>query len=155
MSGQKWTVGIFLNEVPADIFQLRILRTTDVALVKFYEAGFVGVGSSFPGGAIAVYTKEKDGNEEKPEKLRYVEYNGYSISKEFYNPDYNNKEIRQPLSDNRTTLYWNPDVYTDTETKSLKLNFFNNDFSRKFKVVVEGFDAAGKMVHIEKIIGDK
>lgn len=155
MSGQKWTVGIFLNEVPADIFQLRILRTTDVALVKFYEAGFVGVGSSFPGGAIAVYTKEKDGNEEKPEKLRYVEYNGYSISKEFYNPDYNNKEIRQPLSDNRTTLYWNPDVYTDIETKSLKLNFFNNDFSRKFKVVVEGFDAAGKMVHIEKIIGDK
>ncbi|MEI2739137.1 MAG: hypothetical protein V9F01_10155 [Chitinophagaceae bacterium] len=155
MSGQKWAVGIFLNEVPADIFQLRILRTTDVALVKFYEAGFVGVGSSFPGGAIAVYTKERDGNEEKPEKLRYVEYNGYSISREFYNPDYNNKEIRQFLSDNRTTLYWNPDVYTDAETKSVKLSFFNNDFSRKFKVVVEGFDAAGKMVHIEKIIGDK
>jgi hypothetical protein len=45
MSGQKWSVGIFLNEEPANISQLRILRVQDVALIKFYEAGFVGVGS--------------------------------------------------------------------------------------------------------------
>ncbi|MBC7874779.1 MAG: hypothetical protein H7Y01_12325 [Ferruginibacter sp.] len=154
MTGQKWLVGIFLNEVPTDITQLRILRVGDIALVKFYEAGFVGVGSGSPGGAIAVYTKEKFAKEEKPDKLNYAAYNGYSISKEFYNPDYNNKEMRPPASDNRTTLYWNPDVYTDTETKSLKMNFFNNDFSKRFKVVVEGFDAAGKLVHLEKIIGN-
>ncbi len=154
MSGQKWLVGIFLNEMPSNIFQLRILRVGDIALVKFYEAGFVGVGSGYPGGAIAVYTKEKLDNETKPDKLPYVEYNGYSISKEFYNPDYNSKDVRQPLSDKRTTLYWNPDLYTDTDTKSLKLNFFNNDFSKKFKVVVEGFDAAGKLVHLEQIVGN-
>lgn len=154
LSGQKWAVGIFLNEVPTDIAQLRLLRADNIALVKFYEAGFVGVGSGFPGGAVAVYTKEKFDDEEKPDKLPFVEYNGYSISKEFYSPDYNNKDIRQPTSDNRTTLYWNPDVYTDLETKTLKFNFFNNDFSKKFKVVVEGFDANGKLVHIEKIIGN-
>lgn len=154
MTGKKWLIGVFLNEIPADIFQLRILRTDDIALVKFYEAGFVGVGSGYPGGAIAVYTKEKDKNEEKPEKLAFVEYKGYSISKEFYQPDYNNAELKHPVSDNRTTLYWNPDVYTDSETKSVKLNFFNNDFSKKFKVVVEGFDANGKLVHVEKLIGN-
>jgi hypothetical protein len=154
MSGQKWAVGVFINEAPADIFQLRILRAIDIALVKFFEAGFVGVGSSFPGGAIAVYTKERSGNDDKPDKLSYVEYNGYSVSKEFYTPDYTNKETRPPSSDNRTTLYWNPDVYTDAEMKSVKFNFFNNDFSKKFKVVVEGFDAMGKLVHLEKIIGN-
>jgi hypothetical protein len=154
MSGQKWIVGIFLDEVPADINQLRVLRMDDVALVKFYEAGFVGVGSGSPGGALAVYTRDKSNRDEKPDKLSFVEYNGYSISKEFYTPDYNNKEIRPPSMDNRTTLYWNPDVYTDTETTLLKLNFFNNDFSKKFKVVVEGFDAAGKLVHLEKILGN-
>jgi hypothetical protein len=153
MTGQKWVVGIFLDEVPADINQLRVLRMDDVALVKFYEAGFVGVGSGSPGGALAVYTRDKSNRDQKPDKLNYVEYNGYSISKEFYTPDYNNKEIRHPARDNRTTLYWNPDVYTDAETSFLKLSFFNNDFSTKFKVVVEGFDAIGKLIHAEKIIG--
>jgi len=154
MTGRKWLVGVFLNEVPSDIFQLRILRTDDIALVKFYEAGFVGVGSSYPGGAIAVYTKEKDKNEEKPDKLPFVDYKGYSISKEFYNPDYNNAELKHPATDSRTTIYWNPDIYSDSETKSVKLNFFNNDFSKKFKVVIEGFDANGKLVHVEKILGN-
>jgi hypothetical protein len=151
MSGQKWPIGVFINEVPSDIFQLRLLRTQDIALVKFYEAGFVGVGSSFPGGALAVYTKEKDKNEEKPEKLSFVDYQGYSIIKQFYQPDYNNPNLKPP-SDNRTTLYWNPDIYTDAESKTMKLDFFNNDFSKRIKVVVEGFDANGKLVHVEKFL---
>ena len=154
ISGQKWAVGIFIDEAPASILQLRLLRADDLALVKFYEAGFVGVGSSFPGGALAVYTKERSNEDEKPDKLSFIEYKGYSIAKEFYTPDYSSKETKQVLTDNRTTLYWNPDVYTDTETKSVKLNFFNNDFSKKFKIVVEGFDAAGKLIHVEKRIGN-
>ncbi len=154
MSGQKWLVGLFLNEQPTEMSLLRTIRVKDVALIKFYEAGFVGVGSGSPGGALAVYTTEKFGNETKPEKLEFVEYNGYSITKEFYSPDYGNKDVKYPATDKRTTLYWNPDVITDAETKSVKLNFYNNDFSRKFKVVVEGFDAAGKLIHLEKIVGN-
>jgi hypothetical protein len=153
MSGQKWPVGIFVNEIPADINQLRILRADNVALVKFYEAGFVGVGSGSPGGALAIYTKEKS-SEYKPEKLSFVEYNGYSITKEFYKPDYSGDGKNHKELDNRTTLYWNPDVFTDAETQSVKFNFYNNDFSRKLKIVVEGFDATGKLIHLEKVIGN-
>lgn len=154
MNGQKWAVGVFLNESPAEISLLRTLRVQDVALIKFYEAGFVGVGSGSPGGAIAVYTKEKFEEEEPIDKLNHFEYNGYTITKEFYKPDYNAADAKRTVPDNRTTLYWNPDVYTDTETRSVKLNFFNNDFSKKFKIVLEGFDAAGKLIHLEKIIGN-
>jgi hypothetical protein len=154
MTGQKWAVGIFLNESPAEITLIRTLRVQDVALIKFYEAGFVGVGSGSPGGAICVYTKEKFKEDEKPDKLNHFEYQGYSITKEFYKPDYNSAEAKQTVPDNRTTLYWNPDVYTDSETKAVKLNFFNNDFSKKFKIVLEGFDAAGKLIHLEKIVGN-
>ena len=154
LTGQKWIVGVFLNEVPTQIGQLRTIRVQDVALIKFYEAGFIGSGSGSPGGAVVVYTKEKFKEEEKPDKLNNFVYNGYSITKEFYNPDYNGTDAKRTLPDNRTTLYWNPDVYTDTETKSVKLKFFNNDFSKKFKIVVEGFDANGKLIHQEKIIGE-
>ena len=154
MTGQKWAVGVFLNESPANIGLLRNIRMQDVALIKFFEAGFVGSGSAYPGGAVAVYTKEMFKEEQKPDKLNYFEYNGYSITREFYNPDYSPAGPKQPLTDNRTTLYWNPDVYTEAESKSVKLYFYNNDFSRRFKVVLEGFDAAGKLIHAEKIIGN-
>ncbi len=153
-SGQKWAIGIFLNEIPADVYQLRVMRTDDIALVKFFEAGFVGVGSSFPGGALAIYTKNKFSNEETTSESNYIEYNGYSVSRNFYNPNYNNLTIQHPVSDNRTTLYWNPDIYTNAGLKSVLLKYFNNDISKKFKVVVEGFDAMGKLVHLEKIIGN-
>ncbi|HEX4875666.1 MAG TPA: hypothetical protein VFV31_03280, partial [Chitinophagaceae bacterium] len=152
MTGRNWQVGIFLNEAPTDISQLRTLVADDVALVKFYEAGFVGVGSSFPGGALAVYTKEKSNKDLKPDKLDYIEVDGYTITKEFYSPDYSVPDPRQTLTDRRTTLYWNPDIVTDGETKSVKINFYNNDVTRKFKVILEGFDASGRLVHVEKVI---
>jgi hypothetical protein len=154
MTGQKWPIGIFINEAPANIVLLRTIRMQDVALIKFYEAGFIGVGSSFPGGAVAIYTKEKFKEEEKPDKWNYFEYNGYAVVKEFYNPDYSPVGPKQPLKDNRVTLYWNPNVYTEGESTSVKLYFYNNDFSKKFKVVIEGFDAAGRLIHDEKIIGN-
>jgi hypothetical protein len=154
LTGEKWTVGAFLNESPVDLSYLRTIRVQDVALIKFYEAGFVGVGSGSPGGAIAIYTKEKFKEEIKPDKLNYFEYNGYSVTKEFYNPDYKAADVKRTAPDKRTTLYWNPDVYTDMESKPVILNFFNNDFSKKLKIILEGFDAAGKLIHQEKIIGN-
>ncbi len=152
MSGRKWLVGVFLNEAPSNIALLRTIRMQDVALIKFYEAGFVGVGSEFPGGALAVYTKEGKPEETKPDKLSYFEYRGYTVIKEFYNPDYT-VTAKTTAPDNRTTLYWNPDASTDQFNKSITVRFFNNDFSRKFRIVVEGFDAEGKLVHVEKVVG--
>ena len=123
-----------------------------IALVKFYEAGFVGVSSGAPGGAVVIYTKDQSEEEPKIDKLEYVKLNGYSIIKEFYSPDYSVATVKPDFIDNRTTLYWNPDVYTDMETKKVKLNFYNNDISKKFRVVVEGFDAAGKLIRVEKLV---
>ena len=151
MTGQKWLIGIFVNEQPVNMSYLRTIRAKDVAMVKFYDAGWVGVGSSTPGGALAIYTKEKNTEAPRPDDLLSFYYKGYSISRQFYTPDYAaHPVIAAP--DNRTTLYWNPDVITDNNTKSVTLNFYNNDFSKQFKVVVEGFDASGKLVHVEKMI---
>lgn len=152
-TGQKWAVGVFIDEAPADASQLRSLRVDEVALVKYYEAGFVGVGSGSPGGAIAVYTKKKDNNQQA-DKLEYFAGNGYSIVKEFYNPDYSGNESNSQVADLRRTLYWNPDVYTDSDTQKVTISFYNNDVSKKFRVIIEGFDVNGKLVHIEKTLGE-
>ncbi|MBN8673806.1 MAG: hypothetical protein J0L56_06705 [Chitinophagales bacterium] len=152
-TGQKWAVGVFIDEAPADASQLRSLRVDEIALVKYYEAGFIGVGSGSPGGAIAVYTKKKD-NGQQPDKLEYFTSNGYAIVKEFYNPDYSNSENNSQITDRRRTLYWSPDIYTDSETKTVNIKFYNSDVSKKFRVIIEGFDVNGKLIHLEKVIGD-
>jgi polyphosphate kinase 2 (PPK2 family) len=43
-------------------------------------------------------------------------------------------------------------VLTDKKTKLVKLDFYNNDITTKFRIVVEGVNAAGKITRIEKII---
>lgn len=151
ISGQKWAVGIFINEQPATITQLRVMRADDIALVKFFEAGFVGVGSSSPGGALAVYTKERQ-TENTPEKLDFFEFTGYSMTKEFFNPDYSSVDPDKAKPDYRTTLYWNPNVFTEPGNNSFKFKFYNNDFSKKFRVIMEGFDAQGRLIHSERVI---
>lgn len=151
ISGQKWAVGIFINEQPATITQLRVMRADDIALVKFFEAGFVGVGSSSPGGALAVYTKERQ-TENTPEKLDFFEFTGYSMTKEFFNPDYSSVDPEKAKPDYRTTLYWNPNVFTEPGNNSFKFKFYNNDFSKKFRVIMEGFDAQGRLIHSERVI---
>ena len=85
---------------------LRSIRADEIALVKFYEAGFVGVGSGSPGGAVAVYTKKETPQEPKQDKLDFVFVDGYAIARDFPGPDY--KDGKKEGADKRSTLYWNP-----------------------------------------------
>lgn len=151
-SGSKWPVALFLDETPADISALRGFRMDEIALVKFYEPGFVGAGTAGPGGALAIYTKKSRPDDIKPSKMDHITYNGFSVTKEFYQPDYAAAATKTNVTDNRSTLYWNPNIYMDSENKTIKLRFFNNDYSKKLRLVVEGFAADGKLVYIEKII---
>ena len=151
-SGAKWSVAIFVDEVPADPATLRVFRMDEIALIKFYDPGFVGAGSNGPGGALAIYTKKQQQAPPKNVKMDYVTYKGYAITREFYNPDYAVPNIRHDLPDVRTTLYWNSAIFLDAESNKTSIRFFNNDHSKQLRMVIEGFTGDGKLVHIEKLI---
>jgi hypothetical protein len=150
-TGKHWAVDVFLDESPVNASLLRTLRMDEIAMIKYYEAGFVGVGSSSPGGAIAVYTTKQDKPDIPVEKMSHFTSNGYSVTKEFFVPDYSKAELLN-LPDKRTTLYWNPNIYTDSDSKTVRVEFFNNDTGKKYRVVVEGFDVQGKLIHLERWI---
>jgi hypothetical protein len=152
-----WSVGVFINEFPATIAELNMLRIEQIALVKFFDAGFVGVGTDYGGGAIAIYTKKYDDIEVKnikPTGATFFTYDGYAIEKEFYNPDYSIPSDRHKEPDHRATLCWKPAVYTNENENCFQVNFYNNDLSKKFKVVLEGFDNKGRLIFLERTIGD-
>jgi hypothetical protein len=76
-------------------------------------------------------------------------YQGIYMAREFYQPDYENKNIQAP--DNRTTIYWNPEIQTDS-TGSAKVSFYNSDLNGKALIRVSGAsfylkDAAATSAH--------
>ena len=76
---------------------------------------------------------------------------GYTKYQEFFSPNYSDS-VKSFAPDARTTLYWNPYILTNSKSPKVQLEFYNNDISKRFRVVLEGINADGKLAHIEKII---
>lgn len=143
---------IFLNEMPSDAYTIQNISITDIAYIKVFRPPFMGASGSGPSGAIAIYTlKSEDVKYANKKGISSVLLNGYTSYKEFYSPDYFTKSADSQI-DTRTTLYWNPYILTDKKNKTFKIEFFNNDITKRFRVIVEGVNALGKLARIEKII---
>jgi hypothetical protein len=144
------SVAFFLNEIPVDINRIESLDPSDVAMVKIFK-GVTGIALGADRGAIAFYTvKGSSGRDWRKKGFDFYKRSGYSVTREFYEMDYSviNPENTNP--DIRTTIYWNPQV-TIKDGKAL-IEFYNDDVCKKFKVVIEGMDANGKLLHAEKEI---
>jgi hypothetical protein len=150
------TIAVYINESPATIAEVDQLRIDQIAIVKFFDIDPVVVSSDKGGGTIAIYTKKFEENEFaiQPPDAPYITYNGYSIEKEFYSPDYSLPTEKNKKRDLRNTLYWNPKLYTSSNENSIHVNFYNNDISRKFKIVLEGIDLKGRLIFLEQTIGE-
>jgi hypothetical protein len=148
------TPSLYLNEMQVDASQLRNTSVSDIAMVKVFRPGSgVGFGGG-AGGTIAVYTKKGSENKVDPtiKGLDHSNVLGYSAIREFYAPDYIIRPELMDVEDIRTTLYWKPWILTDKGTQHVTIQFYNNDISRKLRLVLEGFNADGKLTSIEKII---
>ncbi|MBC7721011.1 MAG: hypothetical protein H7068_03255 [Pedobacter sp.] len=144
---------LYLNEMKVDIDQVINTPMTDIAYVKVFRPPFFGSAFGGASGAIAVYSqKASDVNAftDKNSNLENQYIEGYSAFKQFYSPQYTTSN--DVTTDIRTTLFWKPYIILDNANKSQKIEFYNNDFSKKLRVIIEGVNAAGKLTRTEKII---
>lgn len=142
---------LFLDEMQQqDVSLLQTMPMSNVALIKVFRPPFFGGFGGGGNGAIAVYTKKGSFSTQDIKGLDVVNVAGYSAIKEFYSPDYE-LDPAADKDDNRITLYWNPYILTDKNNRKVLLTFFNNDITRRFRVVIEGCNAEGKLTRIEKI----
>ena len=145
---------IYLDGLLSNSGELSTIPLNQVAYIKFFDVNPDGNFSS-ASSAIVVYTRK--GNDllrdrtYKVTNLGFVKVAGYPPMKEFYEPDYALDNTNATV-DARTTLLWAPYILTDAVNRKVPITFYNNDFTKKFRVVLEGINADGKMIHIEKII---
>ncbi|WP_217603557.1 MG2 domain-containing protein [Chitinophaga sp. GbtcB8] len=143
---------LYLNEMPIDASMISSIPVTDIAMVKVFRPPFMGGFGGGANGAIAVYTKKGgEGNDNTVKGFELYRKPGYAVVKQFYSPDYNVHKDVHSLADKRLTLYWNPDLPIDTTTHTATIKFFNNDFSKHFRVVVEGIGADGTVGRVEQV----
>ena len=146
---------VFVNEQMVDLDYIDNISIDDIAYIKIIFNYVVGRNKEgLFGPAISIYLKKGDDlidRRPKDTDLKVVKIAGYSPIKEFYSPSYTEKENTLG-TDARTTLLWMPYVLTDKNNLKIPVTFFNNDFTKRLKVVLEGINDEGKMIHIEKII---
>jgi hypothetical protein len=76
-------------------------------------------------------------------------FNGYSVTREFDSQDYGKPVLIQNIN-NRTTLYCAHDISTDTRGL-LKFHFNSSAQVQKFRLVIQGMDADGRLVYAEHV----
>ncbi len=86
-----------------------------------------------------------------PDKSRRVTYrdrryilHGFAYQEDFYHPDYSKQRPKQP-TDNRRTLYWNPELQLDKNGKAT-IRFWNNSRQTTLEVEVQGQSNDGTLL---------
>ncbi len=143
-------VQFFLNEVPVSVDIVDGLDPDDVALIKVYK-GVSGIALGLDKGGIALYTKKgKSTRDWRSKGFDFFKKAGYAAGRDFYNMDYEKIKPDDGFTDTRTTLYWNPTLKIVNGKAGIE--FFNDDITKKFKIVIEGIDRKGKLLHVEKVL---
>ena len=150
LSYRQQPVQLFLDEMQMqDATWISTLPPSQIALIKIYPQ-FIGARGNGP--AVAIYTKRgNDLNDEMETSGDIVDYDGYSIIKEFYSPDYSTPPDIN-YQDYRLTLHWQPELITDKNDLEIPIQFYNSDRAKKFKIVAEGMTKDGKLLMLEQYV---
>lgn len=141
---------IYLNEVEVEANVLATIPPTEIALVKIFS-NFAAATGNGAGGVLTVYTK-KGSDLPMASRGDLLTYKGFSITKEFYAPNYKTDLSAIYLPDRRTTLVWRPNILLNNINPILPVSFYNSDQCRSFRIVMEGMTTDGKILSFEKTI---
>ncbi|MDB5143720.1 MAG: hypothetical protein JWQ66_2433, partial [Mucilaginibacter sp.] len=141
----------YVDEARSTFDDILTIPLQDIALIRFAPppAWFAPGGGGFFG-AILIYTKQygDDRGNSRTRSFDQYTFNGYSVTREFPLPDYSDIKQKQE-TDYRTTLYWNHDVDMDADG-NFKINFYNSDKTKKYRVVIQGMDANGRVGYLSE-----
>ncbi|MFY7909349.1 MAG: carboxypeptidase-like regulatory domain-containing protein [Emticicia sp.] len=109
-----------------------------------------------PNGIIAIYTKNFMAgsdlslvNTPPAEGIKRFKMAGFSTPKKFYLPENELDDTKLFQLKNRSTIYWNPDIFTNNEGKA-KVSFQAIGNPGKYRVEIVGYDENGKVTKSQK-----
>ncbi len=117
-----------------------------ISKIQFIHPSESVVFGNYPGGILRFTTKTGEELKHAPSIfLQIISPLGYQKPQEFYVPKYT---FNEPLTETRSTLYWQP-IHQITDNRTiLKLPKLSN-----YILIVEGFSPNGKIIRTDRKIG--
>ncbi|TKC03354.1 carboxypeptidase regulatory-like domain-containing protein [Pedobacter cryotolerans] len=134
--------GMLLQDFSLEEIQVNEVESIEVLLSPGYTTAY---GSSGKNGLLVISLKRGSGrkiSDINSPGLAILSPKGYDVPRQFYSPKYDNTSENK--TDLRTTVYWNPQIVTDTNGKA-NFSFYNTDQSGNYRMVIEGIDADGNL----------
>lgn len=130
----------FFDEDEIMNFSPLLVKKLEVVTRRYY----LGAGS-YPGVVnYKTYAHDMADFKLHPKAMK-LDYEGLQLQREFYSPKYESPKQRESrMPDQRTLLYWNPDVNTSVTGKA-ELEFFTSDVPGVYQIIVEGITSSGEM----------
>jgi hypothetical protein len=148
---------IVLDGVDIDGETLSGINPSDIASVELLKGIYTSIYGGKGSGGILIFTT-KTGKFDagyqhySPGVVTYMP-RGYAKVREFYSPQYDDPKTNLRIPDQRTTIFWKPDIVTDKDGKA-SFDYFNADNKGTYRVVIEGIDDngdLGRMVYRYKV----
>jgi TonB-dependent SusC/RagA subfamily outer membrane receptor len=135
-----------IDNVPTDVGAVQALNPADIERIEFLKGPSSAIyGVRGANGVIAIYTLR---GRFMQKGILEFEMLGYHKPGEFYSPRYGT-QFDDLVRDERSSLYWNPSVFTDS-TGTARIRFYNADRKSRFYITVEGITRDGKIGQTER-----
>jgi hypothetical protein len=137
---------IMVDDIPVPIEGLSSIPVLEIESVSVWKGPDAAIfGSRGANGVLGFYTKRGKVQSTTPNQSDHPPVpSGYQIEKKFYSPKYEAKEPPQPRPDRRVTLFWAPDIQTDSSGKATVL-FYNHDLESVLQGELEGISRKGEV----------
>ncbi|MBD3748454.1 MAG: carboxypeptidase regulatory-like domain-containing protein [Sphingobacteriales bacterium] len=151
--GLKVPIAIYVGEMPVDVNYLNTLNPKEISSVEvFNNDGLSNINRSSGTSGILVinmlvqkkvsFSKTQIKDLFAPTNILSLTPKGYAVERHFYVPKYKGPRSSLQREDFRSTIYWNPEVLTDSTGKA-HLEFYNGDGKGTYRVTMEGIDENG------------
>jgi len=144
-------MAVIVDGIIMEGYYLDKINTKDIASIEVLRSGaYLAIyGTNAPGGAFVITTKRggEDSRAVTPKPslgMLSWRFAGYTKARTFYMPKYTATKAGVQIPNTRSTVYWSPNVLTGKDGKT-SLDYFNNDTTGIYRVVVEGIDDNGNL----------
>ncbi len=145
-------VGFLLDGINVDADLINSISPCDIEAIDVLKGPEAAIfGSRGGDGVISLLTKRGNSNYDYSKDAQYLPSNviiqkivGYTPLRQFYAPKYDEPKPEHEFKDRRSTLHWQPYIFTDKNGKAT-VSFWNSDAKTTVNVIIEGFSNIGKV----------
>jgi hypothetical protein len=143
----------WLDGIKVNLSIMMSVPQTNIDFIDVRNVGHASANFAFAaGGVIAIYSKQGsravDVSKITNRRAGSISFklDGFYNSREFYSPDYSFEDRNSTRADNRTTLYWQPNIEVK-ENRNAHISFYTSDDKGRFQIEIEGITDNGVPVH--------